>query len=145
MNNGSLDSLLRIVEGSPQNLLFPGAPEERIAQLEQRLGNRLPMSYRRFLSLTDGALLYQVDEMFGTTDSEDELQESILKARNERIGVPVVLIPFHHSNVFHYFDTTQEKDGEYAVVKWDSKKQTAVPVAGSFAEWLQRYVIDENE
>src|SRR5690349_17162943 len=33
---------------------FPGAPEERIADLEERLGHRLPPSYRTFLAVTDG-------------------------------------------------------------------------------------------
>ncbi|MEU3608801.1 SMI1/KNR4 family protein [Streptomyces sp. NPDC035033] len=33
---------------------FPGASEERIAALEERLGRRLPPSYREFLEVTDG-------------------------------------------------------------------------------------------
>ncbi|APS19106.1 cell wall assembly protein [Streptomyces sp. Tue 6075] len=33
---------------------FPAAPEERIAALEERLGRRLPPSYREFLAVSDG-------------------------------------------------------------------------------------------
>ncbi|MBE8474957.1 SMI1/KNR4 family protein [Streptomyces justiciae] len=33
---------------------FPAASEERIADLEERLGHRLPPSYRTFLAVTDG-------------------------------------------------------------------------------------------
>lgn len=33
---------------------YPGAPEERIAALEARLGATLPLSYRAFLAFTDG-------------------------------------------------------------------------------------------
>ncbi|MFF7893207.1 SMI1/KNR4 family protein [Streptomyces sp. NPDC007907] len=33
---------------------FPPAPEERIAAMEQRLGLRMPPSYREFLAVTDG-------------------------------------------------------------------------------------------
>ncbi|MBW8796313.1 MAG: SMI1/KNR4 family protein [Streptomyces sp.] len=33
---------------------FPPAPEERIRELEERLGHRLPPSYRSFLAVTDG-------------------------------------------------------------------------------------------
>ncbi|WP_329342787.1 SMI1/KNR4 family protein [Streptomyces sp. NBC_00663] len=33
---------------------FPGASEERIRELEERLGHRLPPSYREFLAVTDG-------------------------------------------------------------------------------------------
>lgn len=33
---------------------FPGASEERIAALEERLGRRLPPSYREFLAVSDG-------------------------------------------------------------------------------------------
>jgi hypothetical protein len=33
---------------------FPSAPEERIRALEERLGHRLPPSYRSFLAVTDG-------------------------------------------------------------------------------------------
>ncbi|MBM7055328.1 SMI1/KNR4 family protein [Streptomyces durocortorensis] len=33
---------------------FPAAPEERIAALEERLGRRMPPSYREFLAVSDG-------------------------------------------------------------------------------------------
>src|SRR5262245_21740975 len=33
---------------------FPGANEEEIAELEARLGTRLPPSYRSFLAVTNG-------------------------------------------------------------------------------------------
>ncbi len=33
---------------------FPPAPEERLRALEERLGHRLPPSYRTFLAVSDG-------------------------------------------------------------------------------------------
>lgn len=37
-----------------RGLGFPGAPEERIRAMEERLGHRLPPSYRTFLAVSDG-------------------------------------------------------------------------------------------
>ncbi|WP_432158147.1 SMI1/KNR4 family protein [Streptomyces sp. bgisy153] len=47
---------------NPRPLGSPGAPEAAIAASEERLGRRLPPSYREFLAVSDG---WQVDETAG--------------------------------------------------------------------------------
>lgn len=72
-----------------------GASEERIAQLEERLGVRLPPSYRNFLTFTDGwgPISPFIDRVFSTAEVDwlSELDPDMLSAMAAVTGASVEL------------------------------------------------------
>lgn len=141
----NFDQLLEIIKGSLRNLLFDPATEEEIKQLEIETGIKLPPSYRKFLNLTDGAVLYESEELYGTKDAEDEVQIGISRVRSSILDLPKHLIPFHFSNTHHYFDSSVGLEGEYPVVSWNNNEKVQKPISQSFPAWLKEHVIDEYE
>lgn len=141
----SITELTELLAKRGSTLFFPGATEEEIAGLEKKLKTHLPPSFRAFLSETDGALLFQTEEIFGTKDTDEATQASILTVKEEQPSLPAHLIPFYRSNVSHFFDTSKPTPGqEYEVVTWNTNKQSYHPVALSFSTWLEA-LIEENE
>lgn len=149
MQSDTFNKMLEIIKASPQNLLYEGATQEEIAKTEGELGFPLPKSYRRFLELTDGALLYQNEELFGTKDGEDGIQTSIGKTKNEIDDLPGNLIPFSFSNRYYFFDVNEKNDKddkEYKVVALNINKKGKIElVSESFPEWLDEFIIQEYE
>lgn len=141
-----LDRLITQIDGNPQSFLFQGAQEGEIVLMEERLGRRLPSSYRRFLAHTDGAFLFQTEEFFGTKSdvSDNATRKSILEVVNQVSDLTLVLIPFHqNAGVLHCFDTSSAKLGgykEYPVVIWDQTNRVAIRVKNSFTEFLEEIV-----
>lgn len=151
MEPNNFDLLLDIIEKSTQNLLFEGATDQEIEELEKTLDKKLPPSYRKFLKITNGAYLYQGEEMLGTKDGEDGFQISILTAKQELEDLPEHLIPFNSSNTYYCFDTTQPNQdkvkyqGEYKIARWYMDEKKIETVSGSFPQWFNEYIILENE
>jgi hypothetical protein len=148
MEPTKLDSMLEILKANSQNYLLPGASEQEIAALEKGIGRDLPPSYHRFLRMTNGAILYQTEEMLGTKTDKEVLQFGIGEVIRSHGGdLPQNLMPFNKSNVFLYFDTDQldKNNGESAVVKWYPETNENVKIANSFTDWLEDYVINEYE
>ena len=152
----SLTRLIEVIRASRQNLLFDGATDEDLATLEQRLGKPLPPSFEQFIRETDGALLYQSEEIFGTKDNgvEDNregLRTSIptaLEAIGENhklpVKLPVQLIPFSEGGSILYFDATSGENNEHAVVRWVPEENKIEPVSPSFSDWLYTHVVREH-
>lgn len=141
-----MDKLLQFIKSNPlQNALFDGATEEEITRLEEALGHNLPPSYRSFLRFTNGAVLNQVDELFGTKDNEDGLQKSILTAMREIPGLPKMLIPFYCGAEYNFFDASQPQEGEYQIVRWNQDTRAIKNITNSFPDWLRARAIDEYE
>src|SRR3990167_328333 len=126
-----LNEEIKLLIGSPQNLLFEGASESDIVDLERRLNKKLPKSFGYFLKACNGALLYQTETILGTKDGEGENQALQVSITSEKAAqsLPDYLIPFYVGFDKHYFDARQVKDGEYPVVAWDSEKLETIPVA----------------
>lgn len=146
----SFDELLEIIKDGPQNLPFKGASEEEIGEVEKTLGRKLPPSFRKFLKFANGAVLYQTEKIFGTKDTEDGLQRSILSIKKAIEGLPDQLVPFYKSRAICYFDFNQpftendaEHEGEYKIVGWNNKDATIIPISNSFPQWLRERIIEE--
>ncbi|MFB7939402.1 SMI1/KNR4 family protein [Streptomyces sp. NPDC056049] len=117
---------------------FPGAPEERIVTLEERLGRRMPPSYREFLKVTDGwrhaggfvwrlagtaEAVWQGDasglaEMFEEFLDEDAGPEERNAAEVWRRGIQ---LDVESDVVYVAMDPEDvDEDGEWAVYTWAS-------------------------
>jgi cell wall assembly regulator SMI1 len=136
--------LIEIIKGSPRNLLFPPASDLEIAQVERQLGAVLPVSYKKSLLAFNGGILYQTDELFGTSDHPQFDLQSVVTMKQRMDYAPASLIPFYHSGGFYFFDLSRKNLGEYPIVSWNRDSQRVADVAESFSEWLEQ-IIEDNE
>ncbi|WP_435108370.1 SMI1/KNR4 family protein [Nocardiopsis synnemataformans] len=105
-----------------------GAPEERIAAVEERLGRRLPPSYRSFLAASDGwgrmgAFVYELSsaadlEWLGLADmlglDEEDLED-------EGLVGPLLLVSSDTDAQYWFLDAGDvSPDGEWAAHIWAS-------------------------
>jgi hypothetical protein len=135
--------LLNTIAENPQTLLFDPATTEDIDAVEQKLGKKLPESYKAFLLQSNGGWFYQTQQMYGTFISGDSLQDSILRIKDTEVEMPDNLIPFSQSNVYVCFDTNNKESGsEYSVVEWYLGSDKTYPVADNFVQWLKDFILD---
>ncbi|GAA4018309.1 hypothetical protein GCM10022384_70470 [Streptomyces marokkonensis] len=126
---------------------YEGADEQRIVALEERLGTRLPPSYRSFLGASDGwsrlgpfmheirttgALDWLDDddaEMYmGTCDDEPD-------DASKHVRAPVLLIADEGDAQWWLLDSGDvSQDGEWAAYTWSSWQPGLSDRYGSFAE-----------
>ncbi|AYN43458.1 SMI1/KNR4 family protein [Streptomyces dangxiongensis] len=134
---------------------FPPASEERIAALEERLGRRMPPSYRRFLQVSDGwrhaggfvwllagtadarwhdneSGLADMFEEYLDEDAEPaERQEADLWRRGLQLDV--------ESDVTHVLMDPEDvdEDGEWAVYTWASWRAAPPERHANFLEFMR--------
>ncbi|OIJ66836.1 SMI1/KNR4 family protein [Streptomyces mangrovisoli] len=152
------DDALRAVDETARQarwLGFPPAPEERIAAMEERLGRRMPPSYREFLKVSDGMLHAGgfVWQLAGTDDAcwhedasglgelfEEELDEDAgPEARLEvdiwRRGLEIS-VESDATYVLLYPDEVDEH-GEWAVYTWAAWRAAPPERYASFLEFMR--------
>lgn len=134
---------------------FPPASEERIAAMEERLGRRMPPSYREFLKVSDG---WQhaggfVSLLAGTTDArwhdnESELAdmfEEYLDADadpDERRGADIwrrgLQLDVESDITYVLMDPEDvDEDGEWAVYTWASWRASEPERYVNFVEFMR--------
>lgn len=138
-----MDDLNRRLTSGFDNVLKNGAKSEDIDKLQQTVGVDLPPSYRRFLELTDGATLFQTDEIFGVNTQGDT--PGVAEARQllmNEAKLPPNLLPIGRKGSLYYaLDTNKpQADGELPVNVWNSRSGIGKQVAPSFKEHLKRIV-----
>lgn len=136
-----IKELVSVLQSNPENIFYNAASEQQIHGLEQDLGIRLPPSYREFLSLTNGALLYQTGVMLGTLDDPAGIQTSIKSVRENNPNLPAGLIPFCLDGDMSCFRIEQDLgEVEAHVVRWNPKLAVVKEVAPNFPAWLSEYI-----
>ncbi|WKD33244.1 SMI1/KNR4 family protein [Streptomyces xanthophaeus] len=134
---------------------FPPASEERIAAMEERLGRRMPPSYREFLEVSDGWRNAGgfVWLLAGTTDVRRHDNESGLadlfeeyldddagpdERRNADIWRRGLQLDVE-SDITHVLLDPEEvdEDGEWAVYTWASWRAEAPERHANFAEFMR--------
>jgi hypothetical protein len=127
----------------PYHFLLEGASEAMLEVCEKTLGLKLPDSYAAFLQFSNGALLYESDELFGTQQTVEGVG-SLTETRTYKIAefLPEGFLLFHDNGFeSHTFDTrTRSETGEYRVVQWDADKRTVEQAYGDLAEWVEGYL-----
>ncbi|MER5555147.1 SMI1/KNR4 family protein [Streptomyces sp. NPDC002793] len=126
---------------------YEGADEQRIAALEDRLGTRLPPSYRSFLGASDGwscpgPFMYEMrttgaldwlddDDADMYMDTYDDEQDDA----SEPVRAPVLLIADEGDAQCWLLDSGDvSQDGEWAAYTWSSWQPGLSDRYGSFAE-----------
>lgn len=121
-----------------------GCSESDIAQLEHRLGIRLPAKYKKFLLswgkqagdfLDDCCFLYDSLESICRPNAE-----SLAKDHGFELS-PQSFVFLERYPLFMFFDTTQGEDPPVWLFDEDQSKPKIV--ASSFSEWLNKLVDDE--
>ncbi|MEU3890401.1 SMI1/KNR4 family protein [Streptomyces sp. NPDC029041] len=133
---------------------FPPASEERIAAMEQRLGRRMPPSYREFLAVTDGwrhaggfvwllagtesarwhdnasGLAYTFEEYPDEDAGPEERREADIWRRGLQLDV-------ESDATYVLMDPDDvDEDGEWAVYTWASWRAEAPERHASFAAFM---------
>lgn len=135
-----LDQVLERLKLSRENTFFSGATAQDVAKIEQELGIPLPASYKNFLRRSNGAILYQSDEILGVgSDEQEKKMDDILKLKNE-LDLDKNLIPFAErlNEAYFCFDNTRELPNEELTiveVKYSGEKKESDK--NSFVDWLE--------
>ncbi|MEU7203985.1 SMI1/KNR4 family protein [Streptomyces sp. NPDC045470] len=134
---------------------FPPASEERIAAMEERLGRRMPPSYREFLAVSDGwqhaggfvrllagtadacwhnnesGLADIFEEYLDDDAGPDERREADIWRRGLQLDV--------ESDITYVLLDPEDvdEDGEWAVYMWASWRAAAPGRYANFAEFMQ--------
>lgn len=128
----------------PYHFLLKGTSEKMISECEKALGVKLPPSYIEFLKFSNGALLYESDELFGTQKTIEGIG-SLTEAKTYKIAefLPNRFILFHDNGFeSHAFDTlSQSETGEYCVVQWSPEKRPVVYSYPDLAQWVKGYLV----
>ncbi|WP_405812852.1 SMI1/KNR4 family protein [Streptomyces sp. NBC_01390] len=134
---------------------FPAASEERIAAMEERLGRRMPPSYREFLKISDGwrhaggfvwllagtegarwhndesGLADMFEEYLDEDAGPEERQEVDLWRRGLQLDVEA-------DAIYVLLDPEDvDEDGEWAVYTWASWRASAPKRYANFLEFMQ--------
>ncbi|GAA2312731.1 SMI1/KNR4 family protein [Streptomyces hawaiiensis] len=134
---------------------FPPASEERIAAMEERLGRRMPPSYREFLAVTDGwrhaggfvwllagtesahwhanasGLAYSFDEYLDEDAGPEERREADIWRRGLQLDV-------ESDATYVLMDPEDvDEDGEWAVYTWASWHAMPPERHASFAAFMR--------
>ncbi|MFF0221146.1 SMI1/KNR4 family protein [Streptomyces sp. NPDC004629] len=133
---------------------FPPASEERIAAMDERLGRRMPPSYREFLKVSDGwrhaggfvwllagtedarwhndesGLADTFEEYLDEDAGPEERREADIWRRGLQLDV--------ESDITHVLMDPEDvdEDGEWAVYTWASWRAAPPERHGSFAEFM---------
>ncbi|MER7480687.1 SMI1/KNR4 family protein [Streptomyces sp. NPDC126510] len=133
---------------------FPPASEERIAAMEERLGRRMPPSYRQFLAVTDGwrhaggfvwllagtesarwhanasGLSYMFEEHLDEDAGPEERREADIWRRGLQLDV-------ESDATYVLMDPEDvDEDGEWAVYTWASWRAASPERHASFAAFM---------
>jgi hypothetical protein len=136
----------------------PGASSRAIAAVEERIGHRLPPSYREFLAQHDGwPRFFEGATLLGTANLGKRMYEDIARAAFEAAETPVPhlappsraartpIVPFgidlQGTTLFAFNPTVTRADGECEVVAWVNEIGVR---RDSFADFLE-FVIEMCE
>jgi hypothetical protein len=144
---GAIPGLGQAVVGAKLAAGAVGVPEPssevEIQSCEAQIGVKLPGTYRDFLLVSNGALLYESDELFGVTPVIAGIG-NLSDFRGYAIAemLPASLVLFHDNGFeCHAFDTsTVNSIGEYPVVQWDSQAKQIVKQYLSLSAWIDEYL-----
>lgn len=133
----SIEELLDILFGNPQNIPGEAAQDTDITEAESSLGIKLPPSFIKFLRRSNGLVAYQTEHFFGTTGDENLVD---MKAR--MVYVPSEMYPFFHGegDAFCFFDTSSELAGEYPIFGQRVRETEIKRSHNNFTFWLQDFI-----
>jgi hypothetical protein len=131
----------------------PAASEVAVSRVEERLGRRLPPSYRAFLMLHDGwPRFFDGASLLGTANLGLRKYEDLARAAFEAAETPIpdlgpptrprarTLIPFgadlEGTTLFAFNPAVTGPDGEYEVIAWVNEIGVRHPTFGAFLEWI---------
>jgi hypothetical protein len=131
----------------------PGASLRRIKKAEERLGRKLPPSYRSFLARHDGwPRFFEGASLLGTSALGKPSYEELARATFEAAETPVPdlgppsrarqlsIIPFgidpQATTLFAFNMDVMAADGEYEVIAWINELGVRRPSFASFLELL---------
>jgi len=131
----------------------PGASSVAIAAVEERIGHRLPPSYREFLALHDGwPRFFDGASLLGTATLGHRKYEDLARAAFEAAETPLpelgpprrprarTLIPFgadlEGTTLFAFNPSVVQPNGEYEVIAWVNELGVRHPSFSAFLEWI---------
>lgn len=136
--------ILAIQETEPTHLLTHPATVEQLAQCEGEIGLRIPECYRRFLSFTNGAILYETEELLGTSrfwDHAEIIQEAYLRLKQAPVSLPATLLPFYSSGGQYFcFETGAGNAKPVPVVEWYEHSGRGKCRYESFEDWFYHVI-----
>ena len=106
-----------------EHLRFEPVPREQIAELEARLGRRLPPELAAMLETVGNGIFFGKEELFGPRRlmvHDIELLPDMMSVKAATRGLPDEWLPFHRCDgMLHVVDLSPEAAG--AVYSWPDK------------------------
>lgn len=137
----AIAELFHLLQQDPAgtHTFLPPVDAALVSRAEKILGKRLPLSYVRFLALSNGALLFQTERVLGLGPSL-EADQDLIRQREVLLdqGMPRQLIPFGPTGdgVDCFDGRARPVEGELPVVFWSQEDGIGEPSHESFDEWL---------
>ena len=137
----AIAELFHLLQQDPAgtHTLFPPVESAIVSRAEKILGRRLPLSYVRFLALSNGAVLFQSETVLGLGPSL-EADHDLIRQRELLLdqGMPRQLIPFGptEDGVDCFDGRARPVEGELPVVFWSREDGIGEASHESFDEWL---------
>jgi len=132
------------------HMLTEGATDEELHDCEEVTGLAIPGEYRTFLRFTNGALLYETEDILGTrsfwSDAET-IPEVVGRLRQAGEGpLPLDLLPFYSRPGGRYTClvlSQRHSEDTAAVVEWTEQDGIVGPAFDSFGQWFKTVLYDE--
>jgi hypothetical protein len=140
----------------------PGASEHAIRAVEERIGHRLPPSYKEFLALHDGwPRFFEGATLLGTANLGKRMYEDLARSVFEAAETPVPflapptrierkpIVPFgadlQGTTIFAFNPTVTRADGECEVVAWVNEIGVRRDTFAGFLEFVLEMCESELE
>lgn len=138
-----------IYQDKCQHWLREGAQPDEVTRLERQVGMQLPAEYAEFLKYSDGAVLFQTEELLGTKpgwEHDESIADAKERLKKQTPPLPASLIPFHKSGTVHCFSKIMSRtENDYSVIEWNSDTGQIMDKYENFFDWINRYLIPVGE
>ena len=108
---------------SAEHLRFEPVPHQQIAELEARIGQRLPLELSAMLETVGNGIFFGREELFGPRRlmvHDIELLPDMMSVKTATPGLPEEWMPFHRCDgALHVVDLRPEAHG--AVYSWPAR------------------------
>lgn len=149
----TLEEIIRTIRTSHgAHKLAEGATDLELQRIEENISLSIPREYREFLQFSNGAILYETEELLGTRKAwelAETIPEAIARLRNSGRGkLPKGLLPFHSGLPGRYtcFDTGRiGPSGKTLIVEWVEEEGLLASVFDSFEDWFKQVLYDEYQ
>jgi hypothetical protein len=144
------DIVQALLATSSAHTLCEGVSEDELVKCEADIGLEIPLEYKRFLRFSNGADLYETEELLGTHrfwEFAITISEAVNRLRSSSdTPMPATLVPFYAGGGGQFFCFESDgkgSTGRARVVNWIQDQGFGTKTFASFEEWFEITLFNE--